>query len=242
MNYTLENIHTSRSYEALRRNGFTDIDVVAYYGTPISDRATMIKQIKFKKDIVLVAPTPRATENRNTQMCTVDIDTVREMALEHMEKDWTYKGQTFNMKQLGWSFAFNERKRALGLCSYRSKTIYLSQWFIDHNTREMKMWINTMVHEIAHAINGQLGGRGHDYQWRNIFVSFGGNGERTSGDAEFTNLLENPISKYTLVCPNGHTRPSYKIKRRGTSCGKCNEEHGMKGYQERFKMKQIKNY
>tara|TARA_R110000772_G_scaffold219593_2_gene330147 strand:- start:1849 stop:2607 length:759 start_codon:yes stop_codon:yes gene_type:complete len=251
--YTLDNIHTSPSYEALKRNGFNDIDVVAYYGIPKGDtrRGTMFAQIKadgkakeIKFSYIDKVHTMGIEEKVGTQKCTsnVDIDSVRDMALDYMSRDWEYRGRTFNMNEMGWSFAFNDRKRALGLCSYYPRKIYLSQWFIEHNTREMKMWVNTMVHEISHAINHKLGGRGHDWQWKQIFMSFGGDGNRCSDDAEFTNLLDNPISKYTMLCPNGHTKPSYKIKRRNSSCGVCNKEHGLTRYQEQFKMKQIQNY
>ena len=239
MTYTLQNIQNAPSYDALKRNGFSDIDVVAYYGTTSSSvRTAMFKQIKAQSTI----------EKGGTQKCTanVDIDAVRDMALEYMEMDWTYRGRTFNLKKMGWKFAFNDRKRALGLCSHRTRTIYLSSYFIEHNTREMKMWVNTMIHEIAHAINSQLGGRGHDWQWRNIFVSFGGDGKRTSGDAEFTNILEKPVSKYTTICPNGHTHPSHKISRAieqgRRACGKCCNEHANGKFDKRFTLKQIKNY
>ena len=246
MNYTLQNIDTAPSYEALKRNGFSDIDIVAYYGTPIEDRGEMFIQIKAGNQAKKFnAPT---YEKRGTQKCTanVDIDSVRDMALEYMAKDWTYRGRTFNMNKMGWNFAFNDRKRALGLCSHRERKIYLSSYFIEHNTREMKMWVNTMIHEIAHAINHQLGGRGHDWQWRNIFMSFGGDGNRTSSDAEFSNILEKPVSKYTTICPNGHTHPSHKISRAieqgRRACTKCCNEHANGRFDKRFALKQIKNY
>lgn len=241
MRFTLDNVSSTPSYDILKRNGLSDENIIQYYALPNEQRSAFFKTFNV---VVVSKPKPIvSTPKVGTQMCTVDIDSVRDMALEHMAMDFEYRGQTFNMNQLGWKFAFNDRKRALGQCHYSCKTIYLSQWFIEHNTREMKMWINTMVHEIAHAINFYYyGGRGHDWRWRDIFMSFGGDGKRCSSDAEFTDLIDNPISKYTLVCPNGHTRPSYKIMRRSSSCGKCNKERGLSGYQEQFKMKQIKNY
>lgn len=250
MNYNLSNVQTAPSYDALKRNGFTDIDVIAYYGTENpAHRKAMFTDIK--NGILTAKAVEIATRKKGTQKCTdksnkPDIDQVREMALEYMERDWTYRGQTFNLNKLGWRFAFNDRKRALGLCSHSRRTIYLSDYFIEHNSREMKMWINTMVHEIAHAINSQLGGRGHDWQWRNIFMSFGGDGNRTSCDAEFENLLEKPVSKYTTICPNGHTNPSHKLSRSirdgRTACRKCCDEHNHGKFDKRFVLKQIQNY
>jgi len=179
-----------------------------------------------------------------TQKCTskADMDDIRQMAMEYMEKTWTYRGREFNLSNLGWSFHFNTRRGANGMCYSSRKRIYLSQWVANNSDRTLEGWINTMVHEIAHAVNGMMGGRGHDWQWRDIFMSWGGTGDRCSKDVTFSDLIENPVSKYTLVCPNGHTRPSHKIRKRGSSCNDCNKEHGVSGYQERFKFKQIKNY
>ena len=176
----------------------------------------------------------------------VDIDSVRDMALEHMGKDWIYRGRTFNMFKMGWTFYFNDRKKALGLCSFRNKTIYLSSWFIENGSREMKMWVNTMVHEIAHAINKELGGSGHDWQWRDIFKTLGGNGERTSSDNKFGDLINNPISKYTNVCDNGHTSPSYRKSRTiaegRQACRKCCNKFNGGEFSNKYLVKQVKNY
>jgi len=246
MNYTLANIQTAPSYEALKRNGFSDLDIVAYYGTPMTDRAAMFIQIKSGNQAKKFnAPT---YEVKGTQKCTakVDIDAVRDMALDYMGRNWAYRGVTYNMNKLGWKFAFNDRKRALGLCSPRRKTLYLSTFFIESGSREMKMWENTMIHEIAHAINTVLGGRGHDWQWRDIFIKNGGDGRRTSNDAQFDDLLERPVSKYTTICPNGHTRPSHKLSRaikdNRIACSKCCNEHANGRFDKRFILKQIQNY
>lgn len=254
MNYTLQNIHTARSYEALKRNGFSDLDIVAYYGTDIADRPTMFKQLKNKQQFAKIgaqtsAVTPQQRRaNLGAQMCTAkaDIDGVRDMALVYMEKDWTYRGRTFNLSKLNWRFGFHDKKRANGTCYAYQRRISLSQWVIENSERGMEGWINTMVHEIAHAINHILGGRGHDAQWRAIFISFGGTGDRCSKDVTFADLLKNPVSKYTLVCPNGHHTPSHKVSRvveRGSkACGKCCNEFNGGKFTTEFRLTQIKNY
>jgi hypothetical protein len=234
--YTLENISDSKSYSILKNHNLTDLDIVNYYKQPIKNRGQFFNKIKLN-----------LTKKVETQKCTIDtvtvnIDSVREMALDYMSRDWVYRGKKFNMNSMGWTFFFNDRKGSLGLCSHRDKRIYLSQWFIENGSREFKMWVNTMVHEISHAINRELGGKGHDWQWKHIFESFGGNGERTSGDVKFDDLLKNPISKYTLVCPNGHTRASHKKKRRLSACGTCCKELNNGRYSEKYEFKQIKNY
>jgi len=186
-------------------------------------------------------------KNLGTQKClSVDIDSVRDMALINMAKTWTYRGRTFNLNDMGWKFAFNDRKRANGLCSPRNRTIYLSTYIIENATREMSGWENTMVHEIAHAINYHMGGRGHDWQWKNIFLSFGGTGDRCSKDVGFEDLIANPISKYTITCVNGHHKPGYKNSRAVVAgrraCSKCCNEHNNGKFDNRFILTQITNY
>jgi hypothetical protein len=181
-----------------------------------------------------------------TKSTTVDTDTVRDMALEHMSKTFTYRGRDYNMNDLGWRFAFSNKKRALGTCDFGRKVIYVSQWFIENGSREMDMWVNTMVHEISHAINHILGGKNHDWQWQNIFITLGGNGNRTSGDNKFGDLIKNPVSKYTTICPNGHTSASHKVSRAVVdgrrACGRCCKEHNNGKFSSKYTLRQIKNY
>jgi hypothetical protein len=267
MIYTLANVSQAPSYNALQRSGLSDIKIIAYYGTPKADRRLMLQQLQRSQKstasqqiVVVGSGTPNflarklgqtiaidtyKTPQAKTQLCTgVDIDSVRDMALTYMDKTYTYRGKTFNPHQEGWKFAFNDRKRALGLCSYRRRTIYLSTFFINQGSREMKMWVNTMVHEIAHAFAKEgFGDRGHGWLWKDMFISFGGDGKRCNGDTEFGNLLENPVSKYTLICGTCDTQePSHKIKRRKSACSKCCDEHNGGRYSEKYVLRQIKNY
>lgn len=50
----------------------------------------------------------------------------------------------------GWSFEFSKRKAALGDCNYRTKTLRISEEFLNARTKEEQ--INTITHEMAHAI------------------------------------------------------------------------------------------
>lgn len=68
-----------------------------------------------------------------------------------------------------WTFAFNRRKRALGLCVYRRRTIELSIHFVLRNTREEI--VDTVLHEIAHALVGP--NHGHDAVWRKKCLEIG---------------------------------------------------------------------
>lgn len=77
-----------------------------------------------------------------------------------------------------WSFAFNRRKGAAGLCDYDTNTIFISrEWAMGATEADIR---ETMLHEIAHALTP---GHKHDYIWRAKYVSLGGNGRRTSSTA-----------------------------------------------------------
>ena len=50
-----------------------------------------------------------------------------------------------------WHFNFQNKKRALGTCSYFKKSILLSSWYVKLN--EESDVEDTILHEIAHAIS-----------------------------------------------------------------------------------------
>jgi len=240
---TLNEIKQTKSYEPLRRNGLSDENILQFHSLPNGQRAVFLNS--FKREKVEIKPPKSEVKSLGTQKCTeVTIGAIRRMALEHMSKDYYYRGRLFNPNAGGWKFEFNDRKAALGLCSYRNRTIYLSTFFINQGSREMKMWVNTMVHEIAHAFSGTVfNSHGHSNLWRNMFISFGGNGNRCSGDTEFGNLIENPVSKYTLVCDNcGTQKPSHRIKKRASACSKCCKKYNGGRYSVKYKLRQVQNY
>jgi predicted SprT family Zn-dependent metalloprotease len=68
-----------------------------------------------------------------------------------------------------WSFAFNRRKQALGLCVYHRRTIELSVYLVKRNSHEEIL--DTILHEIAHALVGP--GHGHDEVWKRKCIEIG---------------------------------------------------------------------
>ncbi|AUR85821.1 SprT-like family protein [Vibrio phage 1.081.O._10N.286.52.C2] len=79
----------------------------------------------------------------------------------------------------GWTFTFSKRKSALGDCSYGKKVIRLSEVYLNARTKDEQ--INTITHEMAHAISfTDNRERGHGAGWKRIHRSLGGDGQRCS--------------------------------------------------------------
>ena len=62
----------------------------------------------------------------------------------------------------GWQFKLTSGRRVLGNCNYGKMTIGISRYHIEHGTR--REILDTIRHEIAHAIVGP--GHGHGYVWQ----------------------------------------------------------------------------
>jgi predicted SprT family Zn-dependent metalloprotease len=90
----------------------------------------------------------------------------------------------------GWGFKLGRGKRRLGCCRYRDKTISISKYHIALNTREEVM--DTVRHEVAHAIAGP--GTGHGSKWKRIAASIGAKPSRTAM------LTESAPHSYEIVC------------------------------------------
>lgn len=113
----------------------------------------------------------------------------------------------------GWTFGFNRRKTANGLCYEGRKLIELSVYFVEHNTPErVKM---TILHEVAHALAGHAAG--HGPKWQRICVAIGGNGQRCNA-SEHT---EKVSYAWTGTCPGGHTHQQHRAPLRVKACGQC---------------------
>lgn len=87
----------------------------------------------------------------------------------------------------GWTFRLNNNRSRLGVCRYRGKSIELS---VFHLTSPDKEIMNTLLHEIAHALVGP--GHGHGPVWKRKAIEIGCTGERCG-------KMEAP-AKYTGTC------------------------------------------
>lgn len=185
-------------------------------------------------------------QNTSTQMCT--IANVKKMALEHMNKTFEYRGKRYNLNDLGWRFSMNTNKSRFGVCkasrsnffgSVTNKKLELSSWLVTNADKSLDEWVNTMLHEIAHAIDVERrGNSSHDYVWSAIALSIGCDA-KVYGDFK----VDAKNSKYTIKCIScGHERAGHKYSKRvaegHASCGKCGN-----GYFDKSKLlEQIKNY
>ena len=249
MNYTLANIHTAPSYDALKRNGFSDLDVVAYYGTPILSRAEMLIQIKSKNQAKKFnAPT---YENRGTQKCTGSLFSQVEVEFrKQINTTFEVGGVNYNLNNLGYTFGWNTNRSRGGVHMIRRKGIFmgetftekrieLSKWVLENSDKTFDQWVNTILHEIAHAIDyARRGTSDHSYKWKTVARTIG-----CSGDRCYNAKVDAKASKYTVKCPScGNEKASHKhskvIARGHRSCGKCSPNR----YNDKYKLIQIQNY
>lgn len=118
-----------------------------------------------------------------------------------------------------WSLSVNSRAKSRhAQCNYTDKIIEFSRKTLteEYPTRD---FLNTVYHEVAHAIVGP--GHGHDRVWREKHISLGGNGMTRST----INLNKNSDYKYVGICPRNSEHKRYKHRRSakmfGISCGQC---------------------
>lgn len=94
-----------------------------------------------------------------------------------------------------WKFAWNKRRSALGVCSYRKQVIGLSEYLIPFiSDEEVK---DTILHEIAHALSWiRYGEAGHGPAWKQVCLEIGAKPKRC-----FTGDLIELESRYKVKCP-----------------------------------------
>lgn len=95
----------------------------------------------------------------------------------------------------GWSLKFDRYRKSAGRCHFDgSKIISLSVYYLKSEIVTLTDVIDTILHELAHAIAG--GNNGHNAIWQYIAVLIGSSGN------EFCYKNFAP-AKYTLKCPLG---------------------------------------
>ncbi len=110
-------------------------------------------------------------------------------------------------KLAGWTCGWNQRKRHFGLCRFREKRIELSAPMTAGESDSSRV-LDTIRHEIAHALAGHAAG--HGPEWRFWATKVGATPERCG---EFGDEAIKPMGAYQ-VCfnhPNGHVEVIYEL-------------------------------
>ena len=80
------------------------------------------------------------------------------------------------LKTNGWTFEYLKSRsvRRLGLCNPNTKTIGISEKLVKLNPDRRDVWLDTIKHEIAHAIDFEIRGRSdHSIIWKRIAKQVG---------------------------------------------------------------------
>jgi len=117
----------------------------------------------------------------------------------------------------GWVFKWGKRKTSLGTCHYRERTITISREFAELNS-EAQM-VDTVLHEIAHAIVGI--GYDHGPVWKQACLLVG----CRPVAVVTSNQVVTPTHKWLIVCEKcGKTlarRHTRRMKLETKICAYC---------------------
>ena len=115
----------------------------------------------------------------------------------------------------GWTFKYDNAVKRFGVCRFRSKTIGLSRKLVLLNDKEQVM--DTILHEIAHAIAGHKAG--HGIEWKRVCIQIGAKPERCY-DTDDTNVVELKYYAKCGACGKEHQKARLvnKLARRSCNC------------------------
>lgn len=116
----------------------------------------------------------------------------------------------------GWTFKWDRAKRRFGLCSYKRKTIQLSSVLAKEVSLEES--IDTILHEIAHALVGHA--HGHDATWKRKCIEIGCRPERCGKRVALPRTWKGD-------CPTCDFSIS-RFKRLNASCPRCDKHFNPK--------------
>lgn len=111
-----------------------------------------------------------------------------------------------------WHFKLDNSPRRFGCCKYRTRTISISTKLALLNSE--KEVLNTILHEIAHALVGSH--NAHNYIWRQKAIEIGCNGNRC---CDTTKVIA-PPKKYIGTCPSCKGTIQ-RHRRKDIACAKC---------------------
>ena len=132
----------------------------------------------------------------------------------------------------GWRLVVNNRaKSRAGLCHYTKRTIEVANFILDNASDAM--FINTVTHEVAHAVCGYAAA--HGPEWQRCHRAMGGDGKRCVSLPDGVK----PAARYTGVCPACETRTNAerlgaRMKSGAIACSKCCNTHNAGRYDRRY--------
>lgn len=130
-------------------------------------------------------------------------------------------GLEVNLGNRDWKFGgWIHGDRTLGRVLYRTKEICLNKGlYIANLKKNPTKLVDTMLHEIAHAIHHELlCGHDHGEDWKRIAKQIGCDGKEKYDYY----AINHPATKYQLVCNNCDRTTNVARKPTLThSCGKC---------------------
>jgi predicted SprT family Zn-dependent metalloprotease len=120
-----------------------------------------------------------------------------------------------------WKFSISNHKRKLGMCSFNSKTIVFSKYFLHIPDWKIR---DTILHEIAHALVG--GEHGHDDVWKAKCIEVGARPQRLAPPDMRTSAKVNYVVKCVNPrCSQDILTTRYRLKKvmHKAICGKCRQ-------------------
>lgn len=117
------------------------------------------------------------------------------------------------LAQKGWTFEFDNAKRRFGVCRFRSKRIGLSKPLTEAN--DYVQVVDTILHEIAHAIAGHAAG--HGPEWKKVCIRIGAKPERCYS-SEDTTIIAGKYRAVCGACGKTHSRHKRIPSGRRTAC------------------------
>jgi predicted SprT family Zn-dependent metalloprotease len=119
-----------------------------------------------------------------------------------------------------WSFGFNRRKRALGVCLFRRRRVELSVHLVDGANDDAEIR-DTLLHEIAHALTGPE--HGHDDVWKEVCRRIGARPERLAHGADMPSGRWQARCRGCGVLHHRHRKP---LRLHGWFCRGCGPKQG----------------
>lgn len=109
----------------------------------------------------------------------------------------------------GWTFVLADTKRRLGACNYRTRRIEIAEYYARHSPPATV--IDTLLHEIAHAIAGPAAN--HGPVWKAIAIGLGATPRACDNSAE---VVVKP-GDWQAKCP-GCQKIFHRYRRPKTLC------------------------